>query len=455
MLSLTTFFNTIPMKKLFLFIFCSLAGFASAVEYTVESVPNPITTNAREFVSNPDGILKAETVQKMNEMIYALKTETSAEVAVVAVNSIGQADHVIFANQLFKAWGIGNEKQDNGLLILFVLDQRKIKFEIGYGLEGVLPDAICKRIQYQSMTPEFKNGNYDAGMLAGLDRIISTIKKEPVQKQVATPIAWGEILPIAGGAYLLIILVTWIWVNSSIQKTRKDTKYKSNIARFKAIKNEKAGIMSIVALMLPIAGFVVILLFSNPIFIFLLIPIPFCTLPANIYAKLMMVKIRREPIPCTVCSGKMHILSEKAEDAHLKLAQQFEEQLQAVDYDVFVCDKCDNQAIFTLDKPSAYSECPKCGTKAFILKDKRTIVAPTYISSGTQRTTYHCKFCGYEENHNDNIPRLTRNTGAIVGGAAAGSIFSGSGGFGGGGFSGGGGSFGGGMSGGGGASSGW
>ena len=337
-----------------------------------------------------------------------------------------------------------------------MLDQRKIKFETGYGLEGVLPDAICKRIQYQSMTPEFKNGNYDAGMLAGLDRIISTIKKEPVQKQAATPIAWSEILPIAGGAYLLIILFTWIWVNSSIQKVKKDPKHKSNIARYKAIKNEKAGIMSIVALMFPLAGFVIILLFSNPIFIFLLIPVPFCTLPANIYAKLMMVKIRREPIPCTVCSGKMHILSEKEEDTHLKLAQQFEEQLHAVDYDVFVCDKCDNQAIFTLDKPSAYSECPKCGTKAFILKDKRTIVAPTYISSGTQRTTYYCKFCGYEENNNDNIPRLTRNTGAIIGGAAAGSIFSGSGGFGGGGFSGGGGgSFGGGMSGGGGASSGW
>ena len=150
----------------------------------------------------------------------------------------------------------------------------------------------------------------------------------------------------------------------------------------------------------------------------------------------------------------MHILSEKQEDAHLKLAQQFEEQLHAVDYDVFVCDSCKNEAIFTLDKPSAYSNCPKCNTKAFILKEKRTVVAPTYISAGTERVTYHCKFCGYEEHHNDNIPRLQRNSGALVGGAVAGGMFSGRGGFGGGGFSGGG-SFGGGMSGGGGATSGW
>jgi uncharacterized protein len=170
----------------------------------------------------------------------------------------------------------------------------------------------------------------------------------------------------------------------------------------------------------------------------------------------MMLKIRREPIPCTVCDGKMHILSEKQEDVHLKLAQQFEEQLHAIDYDVFVCDKCDNQAIFSLEKPSAYSECPKCGTKAFILKEKRTIIAPTYITAGTERTIYYCKFCGHEENNNNNIPRLTNSGGGFVAGAILGGLFSGGGGFGGGGSSdGGGGSFGGGMSGGGGSSSDW
>jgi uncharacterized protein len=208
---------------------------------------------------------------------------------------------------------------------------------------------------------------------------------------------------------------------------------------------------------LPIVGFVLILLFSNPIFMLLLIPVPLATIPANVYGRLMMVKIRRHPIPCNVCDGEMHILSEKQEDTHLKLAQQFEEKLHAVDYDVFVCNKCANEAIFTLDKPSAYSECPKCGTKAFILSDKRTLIAPTYISSGTERTTYRCKFCGYEENDNHNIPRLSRTEGAIVGGAVLGGLFSGRGGFGGGDFGGGdgGGSFGGGMSGGGGATSGW
>jgi uncharacterized protein len=252
-------------------------------------------------------------------------------------------------------------------------------------------------------------------------------------------------------------MITWIWLANSIQKIRKDLKFNSNLARYKAIKNQKNGTISLIAYIIPLICFVLIILFSKAIYLLLLIPIPFTTIPANIYARLMMLKVRRQPIPCNVCDGGiMHILSERKEDVHLKLSQQFEEKLHAIDYDVFVCNKCGNEAIFTLDKPSHYTECPKCGTKAFIMKEKRTLIEPNYIHSGTERITYHCKFCGYEENDNHNIPRLTGGSGgALLGGAIVGGLFSGSGGFGGGGFSGGGGSFGGGMSGGGGATSGW
>ena len=417
------------MKKFLLVLFSTVTISVFATEYTVTSIPNPITTDAHAFVSNPDGILRPETTQQMNTLLDSLRSQTGAEVAVVVVNSIGYEEIKPFATSLFKEWGIGKAKQDNGFLVLFVLDQKKVTFETGYGLEGVLPDAICKRIQNQNMIPEFKKGDYDAGLLSGVQRICSVIRKEPIPEVTVTPIAWNEILPIASAVYLILIVGAWFWLSNSIQKIRKNTKLVSNLARFKAIKSEKTAIISMFSVFLPIAGFVLI------------------------HGRLVMRKIRREPIPCNVCGGKMHILSEKDEDAHLKLAQQFEEQLHAIDYDVFLCDSCKNEAIFTLDKPSAYSVCPKCGTKAFILESKRTVVAPTYISAGTERSTYRCKFCGHEENNNHNIPRLTRTGGAILAGAAAGGLFSGGGGFSGGGD--GGGSFGGGMSGGGGATSGW
>jgi len=444
------------MKKLLIIVLCSFAGFAFAAEYTIQTIPNPKTANAHSFVSNPDGILKTETVQQMNEFLDSLQAQTKTEIAVVAVSSIGENEIKPFATDLFKAWGIGRAKQDNGLLILFVLNQKKVTFETGYGLEGVLPDAICKRIQIQKMIPEFKKGNYDAGLMAGIVSAAAVIKKEPIPEEPKTVIAWNEILPIAGGLYLILAVFSIIWIGNSVQKIKKDNKLKSNLARYKALKAEKSGVISLVSILIPIIGLVGILFFSNPIYLLLLIPIPLTTIPANIYGRLMMLKIRRAPIPCNVCDGTMHILSEKKEDVHLKLSQQFEEKLHAIDYDVFVCDKCANEAIFTLDKPSAYSECPKCKTKAFIIKEKRTIIAPTYISSGTERTTYVCKFCGYEENDNHNIPRINRDNSAIIGGAVLGGLFSGSGGFGGGGSDGGGGgSFGGGMSGGGGSTSGW
>ena len=98
------------MKKLLLIVFCFFAGYTYAAEYTVETIPNPITTDAHAFVSNPDGILKMETVQQINILLDSLRAQTGAEVAVVAVNSIGQADHVVFANELFKLWGIGKAK---------------------------------------------------------------------------------------------------------------------------------------------------------------------------------------------------------------------------------------------------------------------------------------------------------------------------------------------------------
>ena len=97
--------------------------------------------------------MKVETVQQINVILDSLQKQTGAEVAVVVLNSIGQSEIKPFATDLLKLWGIGKAKKDNGLLMLFVLDQKKVTFETGYGLEGILPYAICKRIQIQNMIP--------------------------------------------------------------------------------------------------------------------------------------------------------------------------------------------------------------------------------------------------------------------------------------------------------------
>lgn len=421
---------------------------------TVEQLEQPRAKDANNFVLNPNAIINEQTVAQINAMAQKLETEKNAQIAVAVLQTIGNAEIKDFATRLFEHWKVGKAGVDNGVLVLFVADQKLITIEVGYGLEGALTDAMSKRIISQYFVPEFKQGNFDKGFVDGITAISNVIFEEETMVVAETPFPWNEAIPLAFGFYLILMLISFVWVNSAIKNALKNPIFKANIDRYKAIRDQKNGIMALMAVGLPIVLLVVAYFIglSLPYFL-LIIPTFFCFIPANIMARIAMHKARRAPMVCNECGGKMNLLSEKHEDVHLTIKQQFEEELQSVDYDVFECVDCKNEAIFTLDKPSEYSECPKCKTKAFILNDKRTIVHATYVSGGVERTTYKCKFCGYEEHNNKNTPRLQRNN-AVIAGGAAGSVFSGRGGFGGGGgFSGG--SFGGGRSGGGGATGGW
>jgi len=88
-----------------------------------------------------------------------------------ATDDIAGGDVFDFAIDLFSAWGVGQARNDNGLGILLVKDRREIRFVTGGGLEGVLPDAICKRIQLKYMLPAFRQGDYSLGMVQGVEAV--------------------------------------------------------------------------------------------------------------------------------------------------------------------------------------------------------------------------------------------------------------------------------------------
>lgn len=148
-----------------------LPGYSRAAkEYTIQTIPNTHLSDKNNYVSNPDGILNATDIQYINRALKQLEDSLSIEVAVVAVESIGNNDARQFATELFKYWGLGKKGEDNGLLIQLVTEpsQRSVVFETGYGLEGVLPDAICYRLQQQYMMDDLKAGRYSTGMLNGV-----------------------------------------------------------------------------------------------------------------------------------------------------------------------------------------------------------------------------------------------------------------------------------------------
>ena len=162
------------IMKRFLLLFCLLfvpCLAAQAETYRVEDIPNVQRADRTRYVSNPDGILSDEAVAHIDRLCAALRERAVAQVAVVAVDDIAGGDVFDFAIDLFSAWGVGQARNDNGLGILLVKDRREIRFVTGGGLEGVLPDAICKRIQLKYMLPAFRQGDYSLGMVQGVEAV--------------------------------------------------------------------------------------------------------------------------------------------------------------------------------------------------------------------------------------------------------------------------------------------
>ena len=141
----------------------------SVKEYkSVDDVPNVRLTDVRRYVSDPTSILSPAATDTIDAILGRLEKSTGIETAVVMLPSIGENDIFDFSTSLFRKWGIGKKKSDNGLLILFVMDQHKVRFATGYGIEGTMTDAMSKRIQMQYMVPAFKRSDWNKGMVDGV-----------------------------------------------------------------------------------------------------------------------------------------------------------------------------------------------------------------------------------------------------------------------------------------------
>lgn len=167
-----------------------LSGPLSAM--TVDEVPNVHLKDARQYVTDPSAILSTAARDSINLMLGQLEKDSGIEVAVVMLPSIGNDDIFDFAHNLFRKWGIGKKKENNGLLVLFVMDQHKVRFTTGYGLEGTLTDALSKRIQMNEMVPAFKEGKWDEGMVKGVRATVAILKGEVAADQYGATNANGN-----------------------------------------------------------------------------------------------------------------------------------------------------------------------------------------------------------------------------------------------------------------------
>ena len=130
------------------------------------------------YINDFAGVIPGEYKNNMEIIARELERKTGAAVVVVTVKTTGDMDYNEYANRLYERWGIGKKGVDEGVLILNAVEDRTIRIEVGYGLEGILPDGLCGEIRDRYITPFLGKGEYGEGLLNGMLAVVGVIAKD-------------------------------------------------------------------------------------------------------------------------------------------------------------------------------------------------------------------------------------------------------------------------------------
>lgn len=405
---------------------------------TVDEVPNVHVADRTQYVSNPSGVLSPAAVSQLNAQIGQLWANTSAELVVVAVDQVDESmTPEEFATRLFEKWKIGKKDKDNGVLVLLSRDDHAAIIRTGYGVEGALPDIVAGRIIRNEMFPLYREGKYDEGTIAGVNTVVSALSDPAVadelkskyandaRRGVDDDLSGSELFNLYLGFAAAVGIAMLLLVIYAIYSSRK----LDDVQRYRALDQYRTLVLFAAFLTLGIA------------------------LPAYLILASKMKRVRRHKRLCSHCGTRMELIDEEHDNDYLTPAQDTEERINSIDYDVWHCPKCHQTEVLPyINRSTNYTTCDRCGARAMSLVDRRTLRQPTVSSEGEGVDIYICKNCGNQHNKRFRIPKKPDPAAAMAAGAILGSALGGRGG-GGGGFSGG--SFGGGMTGGGGAGGRW
>lgn len=188
-----------------------ICGLVSAKVYRPADIVPVHLQDRNRYTSNPDGILSAEAVRRIDAAFRTVEDSTGIQTLVAVVGDIEPADCFEFAHQIGETVGVGRSSSDNGLVILLSTGERCVQFATGYGIEGVLPDAICKRIQVRYMNDHFADDEWDEGMIAGAEAIRDILLKGEYDDEEDDTLAFlAGILTVIGMSLFVIGLVIYI-----------------------------------------------------------------------------------------------------------------------------------------------------------------------------------------------------------------------------------------------------
>jgi uncharacterized protein len=162
-------------------------------------------------VTDTTGTLSSAEQAQLEQKLAAFEAKKGSQIAVLIVPTVQPEDIAQYSIRVVEKWKIGREKVDDGVLVLIAKEDRKLRIEVGYGLEGAIPDLYAKRIISEVISPKFKQGDFYGGLDSGVDKIIGLVDGEPLPEP-GTPEFSGmgvmDILPILlfGGLITGLIL---------------------------------------------------------------------------------------------------------------------------------------------------------------------------------------------------------------------------------------------------------
>lgn len=132
------------------------------------------------YISDNTDILSEFVENQLIEELYLLEQDTSVEIGILTIHSLEGENLEMYANEVFREWGIGQQDKDNGLLLFIVLEDKEVRIEVGYGLEGSVTDAVSSQIIRNIVIPAFRDGNYEQGVVDAVAQLDRAVRQEGI-----------------------------------------------------------------------------------------------------------------------------------------------------------------------------------------------------------------------------------------------------------------------------------
>ena len=184
-------------------------------KWTVETLPMVHLQDSTRYVCNPDGVMSTTATREVDALLLKLEQDKGVETVVVVVKSIEGDDPYRFGMELGRKYGIGRKEQNSGLIVILCTHDRSYQILTGRGLEGTLPDAICRRVENRVMVPLLKKQQWDDAIFETMKALDGILRKDPNLKR---EIAEDETHPII---ILLILAFIACAIYSFYQAAKK------------------------------------------------------------------------------------------------------------------------------------------------------------------------------------------------------------------------------------------